>query len=442
MVAKNIFRLSPVQVIIATMLATILMGTFLLALPMARLQPMSFVDLFFTAASSTCLAGFFTVPLSAFTMFGKIIIMILLQVGALGLTTMMLFFLSLFMDLNLATQLMAGQLLELESWKDVRKIITFIIAFITGAELIGAFFLYWILHNPLLTFGQNVFNALFYAVSFCTTAGAALDTDMTHFQHNFPMLAVSAILFLVGGLGFITWYELICYSIARVQKKRYKISLSSKIIIFGEFVLIGIGWGLFWALEYNHSLKSLGFFTGGINALFNTIASLGSGVLTVDPLTVFPATWLLIIFIALVGTTPSSPGGGIRITTFVVFLATVRAAVTHRSAVEIRGRQIPEDQVYIMVAIIFLALTCIGLSTFCLMITESGIGFLPLFLEAASSFATLGLSLDTTSELSSIGKFILIFNMIIGRIGSVMIILALKKKETEFSYPEERVMFT
>ena len=150
------------------------------------------------------------------------------------------------------------------------------------------------------------------------------------------------------------------------------------------------------------------------------------------------------MLIGLIGSAPGSTGSGIKITTFVLFLSTIRSAINGRSSVDAFERQIPFDQVYKAIAIISLSIGWILFTTFCLLITEKSWNFLDIFFETISAFSNVGFSLKGTEKLSDFGKLFIMATMFIGRIGSLTFILGLKlraRKETiEFSYPEERVM--
>ncbi len=143
MAKKKLAHFSPARAILFSFFFLITLGTILLALPMARTKAIPLIDLFFTATSATCITGLFTVPLSDFTRFGQGVILALIQIGALGLVTMSLFVLSLFVDLGLASMLMAGQLLELESWKNIKRILVFIFLGTIAAELLGTLIICW-----------------------------------------------------------------------------------------------------------------------------------------------------------------------------------------------------------------------------------------------------------------------------------------------------------
>ena len=173
MSSRVLARFSPALIIINSAMLTIIVGTMLLALPAARNQTISFLDLLFTATSATCVTGLLTIPLNSFTLFGQTIIMILIQIGGLGLITLTIFLMSLFVDFGFATQLMAGQLMQLESWQNIKKLILFIIRLTLCAELIGAFFIFIAIHQDF-PISQALFLSAFHAISSFCNAGIGL----------------------------------------------------------------------------------------------------------------------------------------------------------------------------------------------------------------------------------------------------------------------------
>ena len=167
---KKVGHFSPGRIILLSIFTTILVGTGLLALPISQIKPIPLLDLFFSATSATCVTGLFTVPLDQFTFFGKIIMLILIQIGGLGLITLTLFLLSLFVNFGLATQIMAGQILEIDSWKNIRKMLLFIVLITLTVEGIGALCIAATLMNKL-PFGQVCFLSIFHAISSFCNAG-------------------------------------------------------------------------------------------------------------------------------------------------------------------------------------------------------------------------------------------------------------------------------
>jgi len=442
---RTLAHVSPGRIILFGVFCTILIGALLLALPQCRTTYISFMDLLFTATSATCVTGLFTVPMSSFTTAGKCVILMLVQIGGLGLITMTLFVMSLFIDMGMATQLVAGKLLELESWKNIRQFIIFIISLTLGMELFGALCMLPIFLREYSLL-KSLFCSVFYSVSsFCKAGISLYEGDMLHYSHNIPMLCIIAFLVFSGGFGFITWHEIMRYFIARKEKKRFVFSLHSKIIMYGTAAMIGTFALLFLLLERTNTLADMSFPLAAINSVFLGTTMRSAGVLTVPFVDLHLATIFIIMIMAFIGSAPGSTGSGVKITTFAIFLATIKAAIIGKTSVEIRGRTIAKDQVFKATAIVSLGIAWIGFTTLCLLITEN-IDFMDLFIEAISGFTNIGISTGITPFLTCFGKLFIMISMIIGRIGSLTLILALKwgsKPEMiGFSYPEERVMLS
>lgn len=450
MSSVKIARFSPGHILFAMVFTAIISGTLLLALPMSRTVEIPFLDLLFTATSVTCVTGLFTIPLESFTTTGHFIILILSQIGGIGLVTLTIFLLSLFMNFGFASQLIASQLLHFEGWKNVKSFIAFILGLTLCVELLGAllFFFVFIAELPV---DQAIFQALFSAVaSFCNTGIMLPTSAASTYSTSIVMALTATALMIFGSLGFVTWNEIVQYVVSFRQSRRYQFSLQSKIILYGTlFVTIGALIS-FLLLEWHHALSAgshdIQKYT---TVLFQVVACRSAGFMTPLFYLLRLPTLLLILFVAFIGGSPGSTSGGVKITTITILIATIRSAIKGRSSVEIRGRSIPIDQVYRALAIISLSVVWICMTTFLLTITEQGLPFKALFFEASSAFCTLGMSLGVTKALSAYGKIIIIASMIIGRIGSLTLILALKSVATrrkqegvDFSYPEERVILS
>lgn len=445
---RKLAHFSPGRFIFASIFIAISLGTLLLSLPSAQARPIKLFDLIFTATSATCVTGLFTVPLDHFTQFGHAIILLLIQIGGLGLITLTIFLMSLFINLGFATQVMAGKMLDLESWKNIKQFILFIIGLTLIVELIGALWIFATIYHEY-AWQRACFLSLFHAInSFCNAGVSLFNGGGLHaYATNYSMLTVTMILMFAGSFGFLTWHEIIHYAQAKLQRKRHPFSLNTKIIIYGSLVLILAGTLVLFIIERNHAFATMSKPLALMNALFHAIASRSTGILTVDAHAFATASLFFILLLAFIGAAPASTGSGIKITTFAVCIATLKAAIADRTEVEIRGRRIAIDQVHKAIAIISLSIFWITFTTFMLLILEQGFTFFELFLETASAFATLGLSTGISAHLSDMGKILIIFSMIIGRIGSLTLVLALKKRSsktdaTEFSYPEERIVLS
>jgi len=446
---KSTVDISPSRIILVSFFLLIMVGTLFLSLPISHIQPISLIDLLFTATSATCVTGLFTIPLSNFTMFGKTIIMLLIQLGALGLSSMSLLIVSLFIDLGISTKFMAGQLLELDSWHNIKKILKFTFISTLILELLGAFCFFSIFYTHY-TLHNALFYSLFHSVSSFCNAGISFLHFLTQqnliiYATNYLFLATTTFLTFFGSLGFITWLEIVQRLNARFYKtKPRRLSLHSKIIIYTTMLLLLITILLFFALEYNNTLATLSLPLAIANSIFHAVSFKSCGFILNTLINFHIATIFIIMIVGFIGSSPGSTGSGIKTTTFTLFLNVIRSTVKERTSVETFERTIPQDQIFKAVTIIALSIGWILATTFCLLITESNWSFIEVFFETVSGFSNVGFSLKGSHNLSLIGKLLICATMFIGRIGSLTFILGLKLKikpeTTEFTYPEERVM--
>jgi trk system potassium uptake protein TrkH len=443
MALKKAHFFSPSRTILLSITVAIVVGTILLALPAARTRPIPLIDLLFTATSCTCVTGLMTIPIDSFSTFGLTILMILTQIGGLGLITLTLFAVSLFTNLGLATQVMAGETLDLDSWKDTRNTLIFIMLLTFSLEAIGALFIFQTFKQDF-GFFKAVFYSIFHAVSsFCNAGITPFKGGMILYAQNYNMLIVTALLMFSGGIGFITWRELFL-KVNPFKKRKKNFSLQSKIIIYQYIFLIFANALLFWLLERNNTFEYMTLPMQIITAFFTSITTRSGGYLSVYPNDMQNASLFSMMINAFVGSAPGSTGSGIKLTTMAIFLATINAAILNKPTVNLRGRRIMKDQVYRALAIVALSLFWIILTTFCLLITEKSWDFLQIAFESFSAFSTLGASMGITPYLSIVGKLLILLSMFVGRIGSLTLMIALRKDiiQGDFSYPEERVMIT
>ena len=422
----------------------ILLGTFLLALPAARLVPINLIDLLFTATSASCVCGLQTVDLQSFTLFGQTVIFWLMQIGGLGIITLSLMLVFVIAEVKMSTHAVAEDILEIHKVRDIKRALLFIVALTVTVETLGALLTFWQI-RPFYPLGQAVFYAWFHAVSaFCNAGMSLFPNGLANFNNNLIMLSSTTLLIFIGGLGFITWHEQFNALRSWWQKRSFRLSLNSRIALSLSLILIVSGALLFWCLEHNNTLKHDNWLVSGMNALFTAVSVRSAGFLTVDIHALRLASIFLIMILCFIGSAPGSTGSGIKTSTLMIFLATTKAVIAGRTNIEIRGRTIPQSQVYKAMTIIVLSLAWIAFTTFCLLITEQNADFLSVVFEAASAFSVLGLSLGLTAKLSAIGKGFILLSMLFGRIGSLtLLLILLKKRETkDFSYPEERVMLS
>ena len=255
-------------------------------------------------------------------------------------------------------------------------------------------------------------------------------------------MIITGLLVLVGGLGFIVWQEVVRYIQSFSKHKHFHFSLHSKIVFSMTALLIFFMSFIVFALEYIHQFMEHPSLHLILASLFDGTALRSAGFTTLNFSAIHSATLFTIMVISFIGSSPGSTGGGIKTTTFAVFLAAIRATLSRRTWVEIKQRTIPNNQVFKAMAIFSLSLCWIAITIFFLLLTEQGWRFVDIMSEAFAAFTNLGLSTGITPYLSVKGKLLIISSMLIGRIGSLTLLLAFKTPQTKsgLHYPEERIL--
>ena len=408
----RIRRVSPGRVLLTALATVIFLGTALLSMPFCQRVPLSLFQALFTTVSTVCVTGLQVVPMSSFTPFGHAMILLLMQIGGLGLMTFSFFIASLFLNLGMTSKLMAGQLFEFESWSNIKTFLTIIVLVTLGVEAAGAGALF-ISFKELMPNDQAFFYAIFHSVSaFCNAGITLFEHSMTAMSGNMYVLGVLSALVFAGGIGFIVWYEL-AYSIRHMyywlRNKTcplFTFSLHTRIALITSSLLILFGTACIWSLEHDHSLRHLTGIKGLANAFFLSISMRSAGFMVTNITTMAPATVLVLLCLMMIGASPGSTGSGIKTTNFALFCASVRSIISNRDAVEIDGRTIPNDQMQKVIAVMTIALSWVLCTTFLLLFLEPHLPFISVFFEAISAFSTCGLTMGITPGLCISSKII------------------------------------
>ena len=439
---KRFIKEYPSHTVILSLVLTIIAGALCLALPICQQTATGIIDILFIATSLTTVTGLKTVPFHNFTDIGQCVMLILMQIGGLGLMTMSLFIMSLFVDFGLYTQILATEILSIQSFKDTKRILIFVISFTFICELLGAIAIFFVIKNDY-SLDKALFLSVFHSVaSFCNVGITLFKDDTLAYNTNTLMLVTTTLLMLLGSIGFVIWHEFFNISKKWYHHQKHKVSWHTRLVLKLFFITTCISSLLFWLLEREHSLQAMTHLQTFLNVILIGISTKSAGYLTISIDTVAPATILLLAMTAFLGAAPSSTGGGIKTSAFAIFLSVIRAIINGRMHAEIHARRIAQDQVYKAMAIISLACCWIIIVTFCLLITEETYGFMDVLFEAISAFSNNGMSLGMTQWLSIYGKILIMLTMIVGRIGALALIIGMRRSSDliEFSYPEERVI--
>jgi len=438
---RKYFYLSPNQILVLGFLLVIIIGTFLLHLTIAssNRQVIPWIDALFTSTSATCVTGLIVLDTGQdFSLFGQWVILILLQIGGLGIMTFSTMFAFLLgRKITLRQRLILQESLNQFSIGGLVRFAKYIFIFAFIFEFAGSFFLYYFWRN-LPTNQHPMFLSVFHAVSAFCNAGFSLFSDsLVQFNTN-PFVNIIFIgLIIIGGLGFLVLLELYEYPIKK------KLSLHSKIVLQTSLILVFFGAGVIYFLESSNlnTIGVLSFPWRIMGSFFQSITARTAGFNTLATSSLSNASLFFIIVLMFIGASPSSTGGGIKTTTFSVILLDVFSTLREKHHLNIYKRRIPMDVVKKAWEIVLLSLLWIIVMLVLLSHVEK-FRFIELFFELISAIGTVGLSTGITSSLSLSGKIIIILTMFFGRLGPLALAFSLvfKRKPELIEYPEENLI--
>ncbi|MGB2706512.1 MAG: TrkH family potassium uptake protein, partial [Candidatus Omnitrophota bacterium] len=419
-------KLDPPQIVVISFLAAILIGTVLLCMPLATRgsERMPLIDSLFTATSATCVTGLIVRETGTyFSGFGKSVILLLLQMGGLGIMTFStLFAILLGRKLTIREDLVIQRTMTGGKVQNLNTLIKYILFIAFGIELLGAACLAarWT-RTMDWSAGEIFVNSVFHAVSgFCNAGFSLFPTSFSAFLAD-PYINLTMILLIViGGIGFIVVMEL-----ARIVRRKpfYRLSIQTKVALSVSLGLILIGALLFFLIENNNAMAHLSAKDKMLGSVFQAVTTRTAGFNTLNIASLATPTLCFFVFLMFVGASPGSTGGGIKTCTFGVLLATTYSMLKNRDRVSIFRRTIPKDVVRKAIVVLFLGLGWIFVAVFLLALVEFKKAayldnfFLRLLFEITSAFGTVGLSTGITPTLSATGKLIVIFTMFAGRVG-------------------------
>ncbi|MEH7444344.1 TrkH family potassium uptake protein [Bacillus sp. JJ1122] len=441
---KMLFKLEPPKILVLGFGTIILLGSLLLSLPAATTdgKGLSWLDALFTATSATCVTGLVVVDTGdTFTQFGEMVILSMIQIGGLGFmsfATLLAFILG--KRISLKERLIIQESLNNATVEGVVRLVKRILIFTAVIEIAGGILLSLRFAQDMAA-GKAIYFGFFHAISNFNNAGFDIMGEFRGFTSyaDDPVINITLIsLISLGGIGFIVMNELFEY------KSTKRISLHSKMVLSVSGILVLGGALLIFILEYNNpaTLKPLSMAGKILGSFYQSVTprTAGSNTLNIGDLT--QTTLFMIIFLMFIGASPGSTGGGIKTTTFAILMGAVKAQIRGREDVTFFGRRMDYSIIYKSITVTLIALFLIIFVTMVLTITEPGKDFLMLFFETVSAFATVGLSMGLTPELSPLGKILITFTMFAGRIGPMTLAFAVakKRKEDHYRYPAGKVM--
>ncbi len=454
---------NPAAIFIFSFAIVILIGAGLLMLPNATTTSISIMDALFTSTSAVCVTGLIVVDTAhRFTEMGQNILIILIQIGGLGILTFTSFFgMYLRTSISYQDQLIMSSMNNEAQLSNIFKTVIRIIILTVSLELLASVFIYFTLEPDLFSnrFEQARF-AVFHAVSAFCNAGFSLVTDNLYdinYRFNYPMQLILMTLIVVGGLGFniiFNYLKYVKYYVGQVFRSLFfhkmlmhrprLININSKIVIITTLSLLVFGFVMNLILEWDNTLADRSLTGKIVTAMFASVTPRTAGFNTVDMAALLPSTVLIYYLLMLIGGSPGSTAGGIKTTTFAVAVINTLSLAKGKDRVEIYRREITVGSIRRALSVFALALLFIGASVFLIVMLQPELELMAVIFECISAFSTVGLSLGITPYLSDGVKFILIMLMFIGRVGTLTLIVALfkKVKTLNYTYPSESILIS
>lgn len=442
-VTKRFYQLTPPQILALGFAAIIFIGGILLSLPISSKSGLGldFVDALFTATSATCVTGLVVVDSGTyFSVFGQVVIMLLIQVGGLGFMTMStLFAIVLRKRISLKERLILQEAMNQGSMEGIVRLIRKVIFFSVTIELTAAciFTIRWSFD---MSMGKAMYFGLFHAVSLFNNAGFDLFggfRSLTMYVDDPIVNIVSMLLIILGGIGFIVLSDLIDY------RKSRKLSLHSKVVLSATSILIVLGTVVVYVFEFTNpmTLGPLNWMGKIWGALFQSVTPRTAGANTLDIGALRQATQFFIIILMFIGASPGSTGGGIKTTTFTTLIGAVIAMIRGKEDIVLFHNRLAKDRIYKAITLSIIALFLVVLVAMVLSTTEDH-SFLMILFEVTSAFGTVGLSMGLTSDLTVFGKILIMLTMFAGRLGPLTLAYALgpKAEKELYRHPEGKII--
>ena len=442
---KKKFSLTTTQIIMLSFLAVIFLGSLLLSLPISSAdgEAVPYLDALFTATTATCVTGLVTLTTaSTWSIFGQAVILVLIQVGGLGVVTIMSALMILLQKrMGIGDRLLLQDAFNLNSLSGIVRFVKRVILGTALVEGIGAL-LYMTVFVP--EFGlRGIWISLFTSISAFCNAGMDIiaDNSLSSYATNPIINLVTCALIVLGGIGYIVWWDVM--GLRKGAAGRRRLSLHSKIAISTTLLLIFGGGLLILLFEYHNprTIAELSLFDKLQVSLFQSVTTRTAGFATVPQQDLTNASSLLCLLLMFIGGSPVGTAGGIKTVTIAVLVASALSSVQNRQEVTLFQRNISKQAVSKAVAVTTMSFVILITSTLLLSAVSPGEP-LDILFETVSATATVGLSRDLPPYLNAYGKVIIIGTMYLGRVGPISLALALnsgKKQQNIIKNPTEEI---
>lgn len=434
---KQRFVVSTTHIILLSFLVAILIGAVLLALPISSAdgKPTPFLDALFTATTSTCVTGLVVTPtVTSWSVFGQIVILILIQIGGLGVITIMSgLMILLHKKMGIGDRLLLQDAFNLNSLSGLIRFVKKVVAGTLIIEGFGAL-LYMIVFVP--EFGaKGIWISVFTSVSAFCNAGIDIiaENSLCNYVLNPVINIVTCTLIILGGIGYIVWWDVLrVLKLARTKKIKWfrDLTLHSKIAVTATLSLIMVGTVLIFAFEYSNpqTIKEYTLLQKMEVSLFQSVTTRTAGFATVPQENLTNASSIVCLLLMFIGGSPVGTAGGIKTVTFAVLAASAFASIRNQEDTEVFGRRLTKQAVSKAVAVTCMSFIIMFTSTV-LLSAVTDANALDIVYETVSATATVGLTRNLTPSLGSIGKLIIIITMYLGRVGPISLAVAFKQSK-------------
>ncbi|MDX5419944.1 MAG: ATPase, partial [Hymenobacteraceae bacterium] len=442
-------QVKPAITFLMSFITLIALGTAMFMLPKMTNDPggMRFIDALFMATSASCITGLTVVdPGTFFSFSGQVVLLVLVQLGGLGVMTFATFFAMLMREgLGIRQHVAMYEIMESESISFTKGLLRKLIVMTLSIEAIGAVIIFnsWGQEVEFVSLGNKIYFSIFHAVSGFCNAGFSLYPEGLYtapLQKAYVLHLTIAGLVIFGGIGFPTIIDVFS---PKAMRERLKApwrnwKLMTRVIVYSTAGLLTFGTVMFFLLEYFNTLSHLSFVEALIASFFQSMTTRSSGFSTVDISAVSVPMLLIMMILMFIGASPGSMGGGIKTTTFTVIILSVWATIAGKKNIEIGKRNIPHSASYKAFAVFTFAVVFNIFFLFILSISDAQFDLVRLAFEQVSAFATVGLSTGITAGLSDVGKTVIILSMYIGRVGTLTLALAISTRapSTAYKYPD------
>ena len=456
-------RTNPPLILAGSFLVIILLGMGLLMLPRATYHGIHWIDALFTATSATCVTGLVSVDVpSTFTLEGQVIIILLIQVGGLGLMTLTSFFAMFFMgNTSIYNQLVVGDMISSNSLNSLLSTLLYILGFTLAIEGVGMAVIWYSIHGTLgMTLDEELFFSAFHSVSaFCNAGFSTLPGGMSNpmvMQGHNLLYVTLGLLIALGGIGFpilVNLYETVAYYLGylrwkifgrsrRFNKRVHLYNLNTKIVLVSTAFLLVLGTVVIAAVEWNQALAGMPVADKLVHSFFNSSCPRTAGFVSVPLLSFSVQTLLFMLVLMVIGGGTQSTAGGVKINVFAVVLLNLWAVVRGADHVTIMKRELSDDSIRRSNAVIMLYLIMAFCGMFLLSVLEPEASLLAVLFECVSALSTVGSSLDLTPTLGDWSKVLVVLMMFIGRVGAFTLATGLirQEKKQKYRYPSDNII--